>query len=90
MLVIGTDAAGANHGAWRNNLSVGAKYQQYLNEHPTFARPVYLRRASYNQQLCVGSMLLEVGSAANTLGEAKAAARLAGEVFCTLYDDLRE
>ncbi|MBQ3196132.1 MAG: stage II sporulation protein P [Clostridia bacterium] len=90
MLVIGTDEAGAAHGGWQTNLAVGAKYQQFLNAYPTFARPVYLRRASYNQQLCAGSMLLEVGSAANTLGEAKAAARLAGEVFCTLYDDLRE
>ncbi len=88
MLVIGTDEAGASHGAWKTNLSVAVKYQQYLNAHPTFARPLYLRRASYNQQLCGGSMLLEVGSAANSLDEAKAAASLAAEAFCKLYCEL--
>jgi len=89
MLVIGTDEAGASHASWQTNLSVGAKYQQYLNAHPTFARPMYLRRASYNQQLCTGSMLLEVGSAANTLDEAKAAATLAAQAFCKLYNELK-
>ena len=88
MLVIGTDAAGANHGGWRTNLSVGAKYQSLLNANPSFARPLYLRRASYNQQLCTGSMLLEIGSAANTLDEAKAAAVIAAEAFCKLYNQL--
>lgn len=88
MLVIGTDEAGASHGGWRTNLAVGAKYQQLLNEHPTFARPIYLRRASYNQQLSSGAMLLEIGSAANTIEEARAAARLAAEAFVKLYNSL--
>ncbi len=89
MLVIGTDAAGANHGGWQTNLGVGAKYQGYLTEYPSFARPIYLRRASYNQQLCRGSMLLEVGGTANTLTEAKAAARFAAEAFSRLYTELQ-
>lgn len=85
MLVIGTDEAGANHSGWENNLALAAKYQELLNRYPTLARPIYLRRASYNQQLCAGSMLLEIGSGANTLAEAKTAARLAAKSFVLLY-----
>jgi len=85
MLVIGTNEAGANHPDWRSNLSLAASYQRELNRFPTLARPVYLRRASFNQQLSPGYMLLEVGSAANTLSEAKNAAILAAECFVKLY-----
>lgn len=88
MLVVGTNAAGATHPDWRNNLCVAAKYQALLTEYRTLARPVYLRNASYNQQLCTGAVLLEVGSAANTLGEAKKAAAYAAEAFVKLYNDL--
>lgn len=88
MLVVGTNAAGAAHPDWRNNLCVAAKYQSLLTEYRTLARPVYLRNASYNQQLCTGAMLLEVGSAANTISEAKKAAAYAAEAFVKLYKDL--
>lgn len=88
MLVIGTNEAGASHPYWENNLSVATKYQALLSAHPTFARPIYLRRASYNQQLATGAMLLEVGSGANSIDEAKAAARLAAECFVALYHSL--
>lgn len=85
MLVIGTDEAGASHPNWAENLSLAASYQALLNRCPTLARPVYLRRASFNQQLSAGAMLLEVGSAANTLTEAKNAARIAAECFISLW-----
>lgn len=85
MLVIGTNEAGANHPGWKTNLGLAASYQRELNTYPTLARPVYLRKASYNQQLSAGAMLLEIGSAANTVTEAKNAAALAAECFVTLY-----
>lgn len=88
MLVVGTNEAGAAHKAWRDNFCVASKYQRALNEYPTLARPIYLRKASYNQQLCKGAMLLEIGSAANTIGEAKIAARYAAECFVELYQIL--
>ncbi len=86
MLVIGTNEAGASHTNWRANLALGADYQKQLNDYPTLARPVYLRKASYNQQLSAGYLLLEVGSAANTISEAKNAAVLAAECFIKLYN----
>lgn len=88
MLVVGTDEAGAAHPNWRDNFCVAAKYQRFLNEYPTLARPIYLRKASYNQQLCTGSMLLEVGSGANTVSEAKTAAGYAARCFVMLYENL--
>lgn len=88
MLVVGTDEAGAGHADWRDNLCVAAKYQRRLVGHGAFARPVFLRRSSYNQQLCRGALLLEIGSGANTLGEAKRAAALAAECFVQLYGEL--
>lgn len=88
MLVVGTNEAGATHSGWRTNFGIASKYQRFLNEYPTLARPIYLRKASFNQQLCEGSMLLEVGSAANTLTEAKTAAVYAAEAFVKLYKAL--
>lgn len=88
MLVVGTDEAGAAHADWRDNFCVASKYQRLLNAYPTLARPIYLRKASYNQQLSPGGLLLEVGSAGNTLSEAKTAARYAAEAFIVLYGEL--
>lgn len=85
MLVIGTNEAGAAHPYWRQNLAIAATYQEHLNAYPTLARPVYLRRASFNQQLSEGAMLLEVGSAANTITEAKNAATLAATAFAEMW-----
>lgn len=85
MLVVGTNEAGAAHPSWRNNLALAGSYQQALNLYPTFARPVYLRRASFNQQLSSGALLLEIGSAANTITEAKNAAVLAAKSFAKVY-----
>lgn len=39
-------------------------------------RPITLRNYSYNQSVCPGSMLVEVGAAGNSLDEAIYAARL--------------
>ncbi len=88
MLVMGTDEAGASHPDWEDNLSLAARYQSSLCSKRTFARPIYLRSASYNQQLTRGSMLIEVGSDANTISEAKDAARLAARLFAELYGDI--
>ncbi len=85
MLVVGTDEAGATHPAWAENLALAVQYQKSLNSYPTFARPVYLRSASYNQQMSSGALLLEIGSAVNTVTEAKSAAVLAAECFIAMF-----
>ncbi|MBQ6465801.1 MAG: stage II sporulation protein P, partial [Oscillospiraceae bacterium] len=80
MLLVGTDESGLSHPGWRDNL-VFALYLQRAADaaYPTLMRPVDLVPQRYNQQLCPGMLLLEVGSDGNTLQEALAAARLFGE-----------
>ena len=73
MLVVGTGEA---HPSWAENLTLACKVQKSLDTlYPTLARPMALRTSHYNQQLCPGSLLVEVGSHGNTLQEALAAAR---------------
>ncbi len=64
----------------QENLSFGARLQQRLHaDHPGLVRPLNLVNARYNQQLSGGSLLIEVGSDANTLEEAVYAAQLVAE-----------
>ena len=77
MLLAGTDESGLEHPNWRSNLSLALYLQNVLAaEHPTLMRPVALVPQRYNQQLCPGMLILEVGSSGNTMQEALAAARL--------------
>ncbi|WP_297212363.1 stage II sporulation protein P [uncultured Flavonifractor sp.] len=88
MLVLGS-SEGGEHPNWRSNLTLACKIQNGMNTlYPTLARPMTLRSSRYNQQLCSGSLLVEVGTHGNTLQEALAAARLfaraAGQVLLGL------
>lgn len=75
MLVVGTDSAGAKHPDWQENLSFALNLQSEIqSRYPRLFRGINLRSASFNQQLSYGYLLLECGSAANTLEEAKGAA----------------
>ena len=86
MLVVGTDNAGADHPDWLVNFTFASVLQQYANDnYAGLMRPLNLRRASFNQQLCSGFFLLEVGSCANTIAEAKRAALLFADVFINTY-----
>ena len=38
-----------------------------MQSYPTLMRPITLRNYSYNQSVCPGSMLVEVGAAGNSL-----------------------
>ena len=80
MLLVGTDESGLEHPNWRENLSLALYLQDaVLRAHPTLMRPLTVVPQRYNQQLCHGMMILEVGSNGNTLQEALAAVRLFGE-----------
>ncbi len=76
MLLVGTDEMGADHAEWRDNLAVAVQLQRRLTQNYTrFARPINVRGASFNEQFTKGSLLIEIGSAANSLREAKTAAK---------------
>ena len=80
MLLVGTDESGLDHPAWRENLAFGLYLQNaVVRAHPTLMRPLAVVPQRYNQQLCTGMLILEVGSSGNTMQEALSAVRLFAE-----------
>ncbi len=87
MIVVGTDAGGSSHKGWKDNFACAVRLQETMNSlYPTFARPIYLRTASFNQELSAGSLLIEVGACGNTLEEAKKAASLLATSLKNAFD----
>ena len=88
MMVLGTDAGGAEHPRWRDNMAFALKLQRNLVKgYASLVRPTVLRKSRYNQQLSPGSVLVEVGGHGNTLSEAIAGGRLwADNVARTLLE----
>lgn len=71
LLVMGTDAAGLEHPNWEGNLAFALQMQAYCTSTaPDLFRELSLRSSRYNEHLTPYSVLLEVGSAGNTLDEA--------------------
>ena len=92
MLLAGTGSNGLFHPNWKENLKLALYLQKAVDERfPTLARPVELVSERYNQQLCTGMLILEVGSTGNTLHEAMLAAELfgaaAGDALAALIRD---
>ncbi|MBQ5612283.1 MAG: stage II sporulation protein P [Clostridia bacterium] len=86
LFVVGTDGNGTRfpHG-WENNLALALQLRERLNaDGRGLVRPVTLRNSSYNQELAPLSLLLEVGSDANSLEEAERAAILAGKAIAAI------
>ena len=78
MLVIGCEA-GQVEGFpdWRQNFRLAIRLQQQLeNDYPSLARAGTFTPRKYNQHLTTGSLLIEMGTEANTLDEAKYSAQL--------------
>ena len=89
MLVIGTDEGGMDHPDWEDNLSWALKIQKNLDEEaPGLARPLNLRIERFNEDLTPGSILLEVGTAGDTLREALTAVDLFGQGLLTAMEEL--
>ncbi len=80
--VIGSNGGGLSHDRWRDNLRLACAVQAtVLRDHPTLMRPIIVRNSRYNQQVSPGALLLEVGTAGNSLDEALVAARLFAQGF---------
>lgn len=74
MLVVGSDASGTDHPHWQENLAAALKLQIMLeNAAPGITRSTILRPQRYNQDLSAGALIVEVGTAGNTLEQAMAA-----------------
>lgn len=89
MLLCGTGENGLSHPNWRENLKLALYLQAAMvKKYPTLARPVALKKERYNQQLTLGSLILEIGSSGNTLSEALQAARLFAEAAAPALREL--
>ena len=73
-----TDEGGLTHPDWQDNLSWALKLQvQMERQYPGLTRPMSLRPERYNQHATPGSVLVEIGTAGDTLQKALRA----GEAF---------
>jgi stage II sporulation protein P len=88
MLVVGTDGSGLQHPGWRDNMKLALRLQREMNaSFPTLARPITLAKYRYNQHLTPGSLIVEVGSAGNTLSESLSAVRYFAEAYAAVLEE---
>lgn len=91
MLLIGTDQKGMYFPDWRENLKFALDIQKIMQEkYPGLARPVNLRDNRFNMHTTNGSVLLEVGSAMNTIEEAIRGGQYAAECIIKELEYLSE
>lgn len=90
MLVMGSQTGSVTgFSKWKQNLSLAAKFQKNLQaDYPGIARSLMVASKKYNQQLTTGSMLIEVGTEANTFEEASYSAKLAGDALAKTLKNL--
>ncbi len=83
MLVMGSETGNIkNFPNWKENLKLALRLQKNTESmYPTLARPLSLMSRSYNERLTTGSMLIEIGTDANSFDEAKYSAELLSEAL---------
>ena len=87
MFLVGTDESGNYHPQWRDNLAVAAKLNVLMEGlNPGITRKTTLRAQRFNQDLAEIALLVEVGSAGNTLQEALTAIPVLAEAIIALKD----
>lgn len=85
MLVMGSDKGSLSYPNWQKNLALAVKLQAQLEtDYPGLCRPVKLGTSRYNQDLCNGALLVEVGAAGNTRQEAIVAAQFLAQGILSL------
>ncbi len=80
MLVMSTGESGLSHPNWAENLKLAVKLQNTMSKkYPGIMRPMNLRKERFNMHATKGSMLVEVGTSANSLSEAIESVKLLGK-----------
>ena len=74
---------------WRENFRLAIRLQQTMEVlYPTLARPILFTARRYNQHLTTGSLLIECGTEANTLEQAKYSAELLADCLASTLNML--
>lgn len=90
MIVSGCYKGGLSHPYYEENLRLAMLWQEQMNSGGmTLSKPVDFVKYRYNQQLTTGSLILEVGTDANTLPEAKRGAEKAAAALAKVLKRLR-
>lgn len=85
MMVMGSDKGSVPFPNWEKNLALAVKLQAQLEQTcPGLCQPTKLVTYRYNQDLCSGALLVEVGTAGNTHDQALAAAEYLAEGILAL------
>lgn len=75
---------------WRENFRLAIRLQQTMEVlYPTLARPILFTERKYNQHLSSGSLLIECGTEANTLEQAKYSAELLAKSLASTLNMLK-
>lgn len=91
MIIAGCESQSVSHPDWELNLRLAMRLQQSLaTNFPDLARPLKFMNANYNQNLTHGSILIEMGSEANTLDEAMYSGQMVGEALGQVLNQLKE
>lgn len=73
---------------WEKNLTFALKLQQSMESlYPGLTRPVFFCARSYNMGLTPCSLLVEMGSDANTLDEAVYSGKMLGRALCGILEE---
>lgn len=88
MAVVGTDSNGTDCPNWEGNLALALQLRRAMNlSDYGIGRPVYLRNASFNQELAPFGLLLEIGSGGNSLEQAKRTAEKIGDALALIIQN---
>ena len=90
MIISGCDLDGSmNFPDWEYNLRFALRIQKEAeNMYPGMTRPMFFGEFRYNMNLTHGSLLIEVGTDANTLEESVRTGELLGDVLTNVLNDL--
>ena len=85
MIITGCEDGTMGVPEWRQNLRFAASLQDAVEQdYPQLTRPIFFCYRKYNMDLTTGSLLLEIGSNANTLDESIYSAELIGNSLAKL------
>ncbi len=85
MILSGCDDGSNWFPNWQNNLNFALKIQNKAEElYPGMTRPLSFDYFRYNEYVCDGSLLIEVGTEANSIDEVEYTGQLLGNVLAEL------
>ena len=91
MIISGCDDGTLDMPNYMKNFHFACTLQQKLeSDYPGFTRPVLFDYRHYNQDLTVGSLLIEVGSHGNTLEQAQYSGQLFGQSLGELLNSMNK